>query len=403
MANRYWVGGSATWNATAGSKWSLTDGGAGGEAVPTSSDDVFFTATSGAVTITLGAIATAKTFTCTGFTGTFAMSTFSMNLAGDITLVSTMALTGTSAIGFSLGTACNVTTGGLTIPVVFTFGNSLTFTLMDDFNTTSNIRHGSTTFNGNNINLLTNSNFLDVVNNTTCLGTTVINILGSNVSIGANTTSINSGIAMDIVVNSSGIVTFRQDSNANGGAFGFGGTKTFTYTAGTLVYNCAYFRSVLGGTYTFNMTGQSIPGLNLAVATTINLSSALNITGTFTLLNVDTTITGTGSLTCNTLSLTTSLTANRALTLQSSSVYNITNSFIITGPTNSFRYTLKSSIPGTKAIFTLVNGGTQNIGYTNATDIDSSLGQTIYSFNGVITTTFNWNTLTRPQQKSYIF
>ena len=403
MASRFWVGGTATWDATAGTKWSTTDGGAGGSAVPTSSDDVFFTATSGAVTITLGATATAKTFTCTGFTGIFAMSTFQFTLSGDIVLVNTMTLSGTSTVGFSMETSCNVTTGGLTIPVVFSFGTGLTFTLLDAFNTTSNVRHGATTFNTSNINLLDNSNFLNVVNNTTSLGTSLINITGNNVSIGANTTSINSGIAQSITINSPGNVTFRRDSNSGGGAFGFGGTKTFTYTAGTLVYNCAYFRSVLTGTYTFNMTGQSIPGLNLAIATTINLSSALNITGTFTLLNANTTITGVGSLTCNILSLTTSLTANRSLTLQSSSVYNVTNSFIITGPTNSFRYTLKSSIPGTKAIFTLLNGGNQNIGYTNATDIDSSLGQTIYSFNGVITTTFNWNTLTRPQQKSYIF
>jgi hypothetical protein len=29
MANRYWVGGTATWDATAGTKWATTSGGAG--------------------------------------------------------------------------------------------------------------------------------------------------------------------------------------------------------------------------------------------------------------------------------------------------------------------------------------------------------------------------------------
>jgi len=42
MANRYWVGGSDQWNGTAGTKWALTSGGAGGQTVPTSADDVFF-------------------------------------------------------------------------------------------------------------------------------------------------------------------------------------------------------------------------------------------------------------------------------------------------------------------------------------------------------------------------
>ena len=41
MAARYWVGGTANWDATAGTKWALTSGGAGGQAVPTSADDVF--------------------------------------------------------------------------------------------------------------------------------------------------------------------------------------------------------------------------------------------------------------------------------------------------------------------------------------------------------------------------
>ena len=42
MADRFWVGGSATWDATAGTKWATTTGGGGGAAVPTAADDVRF-------------------------------------------------------------------------------------------------------------------------------------------------------------------------------------------------------------------------------------------------------------------------------------------------------------------------------------------------------------------------
>jgi hypothetical protein len=86
MANRYWVGGTAAWDGTAGSKWALTSGGAGGQAIPTSADDVFFDAASGAVTCTISTtIANAKSLNCTGFTGTLA-GTVQLNLSGSITL-----------------------------------------------------------------------------------------------------------------------------------------------------------------------------------------------------------------------------------------------------------------------------------------------------------------------------
>lgn len=70
MANRYWVGGTADWDGTAGTKWALTSGGAGGQAVPTATDDVFFDANSGVGTVSITALGFAKSVTCTGFTGT---------------------------------------------------------------------------------------------------------------------------------------------------------------------------------------------------------------------------------------------------------------------------------------------------------------------------------------------
>ena len=44
MPNRYWVGNSGVWSDTA--HWAATSGGAGGETVPTTTDDVFFDANS---------------------------------------------------------------------------------------------------------------------------------------------------------------------------------------------------------------------------------------------------------------------------------------------------------------------------------------------------------------------
>ena len=87
MASRYWVGGTATWDATVGTKWALTSGGAGGQTVPGASDDVFFDAASGAVTCTWSATsATVLSINCTGFTGTLATGGNSKTLAGTTTL-----------------------------------------------------------------------------------------------------------------------------------------------------------------------------------------------------------------------------------------------------------------------------------------------------------------------------
>jgi len=119
MADRYWVGGAATWDGTALLKWSLTSGGLGGEAVPTAADDVYFDAASGAVTITLSGARTCLSFNSTGFTGT---------LAGTGTLtVSANAIYGSGATFTNTGTwTFNATSGTQQIT---TNSKTLTFSI----------------------------------------------------------------------------------------------------------------------------------------------------------------------------------------------------------------------------------------------------------------------------------
>lgn len=65
MADRYWVGGTGSWNST--TKWSATSGGASGASVPTASDNVIFDANSGTAhyTVTITTLATCANFTFT--------------------------------------------------------------------------------------------------------------------------------------------------------------------------------------------------------------------------------------------------------------------------------------------------------------------------------------------------
>ena len=134
MANRFWVGGSATWDATVGTKWALTSGGVGGQAVPTATDDVFFDSASGGTTCTISGTRVAKSIDCTGFTGTLAgTSTPNLNVSGSVTFVAGMTLTFAGRLSF-LGTGTLIT-GGLTLPgavrvnaagITVTLGSALT-------------------------------------------------------------------------------------------------------------------------------------------------------------------------------------------------------------------------------------------------------------------------------------
>lgn len=128
MANRYWVGGNSFWNTTAGTKWALTSGGAGGQAVPTTADDVFFDAASGASTITIQANNGAKSINCTGFTGTFT-GTSTQTVAGSLTFSTgmTQSFTGT----WSLTGTGTLTSAGKLMTTVTITGAGITVTLAD--------------------------------------------------------------------------------------------------------------------------------------------------------------------------------------------------------------------------------------------------------------------------------
>lgn len=132
MANRYWRGGTAAWDGTAGTKWAATAGGATGASVPTTADDVFFDAiSSGTCTIATGNTG-AKSINCTGFTGTIA-GTSALTVAGSVTLVAGMTYTHTATMTFT-GTG-TLTTAGKTFSTVTVNGSGITLTLGDALNT----------------------------------------------------------------------------------------------------------------------------------------------------------------------------------------------------------------------------------------------------------------------------
>ena len=98
MANRYWVGGSGTWNTTNTANWSATSGGAGGASVPVAADNAFFDANSGS-----GTCVTAAGATCSALT--FGTSTLNFQLGANMSVVVVSFTAGTFDLnGFAIQT-----------------------------------------------------------------------------------------------------------------------------------------------------------------------------------------------------------------------------------------------------------------------------------------------------------
>ena len=203
MADRYWVGGTAAWDGTAGTKWALTSGGAGGQAVPTAADDVFLDAASGAVTVTVQTInGNAKSLNCTGFTGTLAGVGGVVVSNGNLTLGAGMGFTSTGQWQF--GGTGTITSNGVVFTASITLtGTGQTVTLGDAFISTGTFAatRGTFTTSASNYSFTaarltstgTITRQIDLNGSTVTLsgGSTVIDISGSNFTFNAGTSTIN--------------------------------------------------------------------------------------------------------------------------------------------------------------------------------------------------------------------
>lgn len=114
MADRYWVGGSGTWNNSSTANWATSSGGATGASVPTSSDNAIIDTNSGNGTITIAS--TAACLDCT--INWTAVKTNTLTLSGNFSPSGNLNIQGNSAINRILiqsntkGTARTITCNG---------------------------------------------------------------------------------------------------------------------------------------------------------------------------------------------------------------------------------------------------------------------------------------------------
>lgn len=240
MADRYWVGGTASWDGFAATKWSTSSGGPGGASLPTTADRVFFTNLStGTCTITAGNTGAAS-IDCTGFTGTIA-GTANITVAGSVTLSAGMTFTHTGFKTIS-GTG-TITTAGKTFGQLAINGAGITVTLGDNLNC------------GNSGMLLTAGTFDAVSYNVTAFTFASNNANTRTLKLGSGLWTI-SGAAGSWNLTTTTNLTFDKGT-ANiiftGTTFG-----TITFNGGGLTYN----KLTIGGTggtvgKIYNITGNN--------------------------------------------------------------------------------------------------------------------------------------------------
>ena len=379
MADRYWVGGTAAWDGTAGTKWALTSGGAGGEAVPTSADDVFFNAASGAVTCTISTGNTgAKSINCTGFTGTLT-GTAAITVSGSVTLVAGMAYSFSGQM--TLNGTGTLTSAGKTFNNIIVDGAGITVTL------------GNSLSQG-----ATSTNIFSLTQGTLALAgfTLTCGIFSSN---NTNTRAISFGAGGITLTHNSGATTVLSMATMTGFSWtGSAGTEGFSYTrtsgTGAATLNAG---SVAGGTVSnaINLTlrggGGSTPGVTVATGSYVknltfptsfpNLSvnsAASNACGNLTLnsglgtaSNIAPTFLASGTITSagRTIGNTNVAGSGITLTLASAMTLGAANTFTLTaGTLNLNGFTLSTGIfSSSNSNIRAITFGAANIALTSTT------------------------------------
>jgi hypothetical protein len=401
MANRYWVGGSGTWNTTSTANWSASSGGAAGASAPTSADAVFIDASSGNGTVTLGENVSVLSLTLTGFTGTLNWVTYKISLLGTAAQVFTGATTYTVAGTPLIDLAANATTSTRTVvSASIVEANSISFKVSAGSDTVAiSNRLKDIDFTGFSGTLTNGSRTLF---GSLTLSSTMTLTAGANATNFRGTTGgftvTSSGKTMDFPLNfDSGAGTYTLADNLSVGA-----TRAFTLTSGTLNANgynvsCGTFATAAGtakilnlGSGTWTVSGASwdasVDAVNVTVigVGTISMTSASAKTfagggKTYGTLNQG----GSGALTitgANTFANITNTVQPATITFPASTTTTV-SAFGVSG-TSGNQITLNSSTIGIRATINRASGLT-NLSNVSIKDINATgFAFFSYLFNG---------------------
>lgn len=145
MADRFWVGGSGTWDETNTSNWSATPGGGSGASVPTSTDDVYFDGNSGSGTVSIGGSSVAVNcgglYCQGGYAGTFTSVGYGLNIHRGLSLTTSMVVDNFTVVLFAdLGGTYTINLAGCTVKrLLTTSGGSSAYVAASDIRTVADV------------------------------------------------------------------------------------------------------------------------------------------------------------------------------------------------------------------------------------------------------------------------
>jgi len=282
MADRYWILGTGTWDATNTVNWSASSGGLGGASVPTASDNVFFDANSNvgttAFTVTMATTPrVCNDFLASGLDGTMTLagSNIGLTVSGSLTFQATnfsrsysgtttfnATTTGktvtTNGVAFGAAVTFDGVGGGWTLGSAFSSGSSTLSVTNGTFDTSSSGNYAVTggSFSSSNSNVRT------------------INLNASTFTLSSTSTPWNMATSTNATLNAG---TSTINLTGFTGATFSGGGLTFYNVAFTAT---AIDSALISGANTFNnlsITGRTTVGIN-----SFNFSADQTINGTFT-------------------------------------------------------------------------------------------------------------------------
>lgn len=313
--------------------------------------------------------------------GTITLGTLYLGEGGLFYVAGTVT-TGGAIVTSSLSTTCTLDLGSISLTSLTL--NTTTVTTLNSNATVSGMLSLAGTLNGNTV-------YCGSLNSTSSSsGTTNIVMNGT----GSWSSTAGAAVSLNLTINTSGTVTISGNVYYR--------TGTLTYTAGTVVTTSSTLNSSLSTTY--NTSGMTWNNVTLTGGSqTFTLNSLFSISGTLntTGITANLTFAGTHGFTAASWTHTTVATT---ITLAATKTYTISGGLVTLTGTAASRVSLVSSSAGSQAIFTVANLATttQDIGYVNATDIDSSLGQTVWDYGGTLSNATNWNLLTNPKMRSFV-
>jgi hypothetical protein len=296
MANRYWVGGTGTWDTSSTANWSTSSGGSSGASVPTASDSVFFDQ-AGTYTVTLTGSLTCLDFTVSAGTVTFS-STGSPTVSGSMSLIAGTVWSSGGGITFNATTTGKTfTTNGTSISgTIYFSGVGGAWTLGSALSCTSGINFTAGTLDTSNYSV-TSSTFQSSGSSVKVLtlGSTTWTVTGSgsfawytsgatNLTVNRGTSTINMTSASIKDFNSPGL-TWGTINQGGSGQLQIKATGTFANITNTTQPAIIIFTS--STTYYFEQFSLSGTAGNL-----ITLSATLS--SPYTLSKI-----GGGVVSCN--------------------------------------------------------------------------------------------------------